>query len=331
MKQRFLLLSALCLFGFTNIFAERISVPRQYNSIQAAIDASKTGDTIFVSNGVYNEQVIINKSISLIGESRDSVLILPAVSSACIEYSAQINCSSDILIASVTIGGYFRTFCEGGDGLQIIGAQNIKITDAKIYGGKGTDAYCALSLQTPAKSGGNAIYLSDSRNVSVDNSDVLGGVKGFYLPEDPRCSSNYTDKNYAVKAVNYSSITLSNIRIFHPTAHDASSSITLNNATAVEKSKENPQNAPSQLTLKQNFPNPFNPVTQIDFFLSANGKVKLRIFDLLGREVVCLLNREIEAGEHSVVWDASGYPSGVYFCRLEDGMSIQTKKLTLMK
>jgi len=310
------------LFGFTNIFAERISVPQQYNSIQAAIDASKTGDTVFVSKGVYNEQVIINKPVSLIGESRDSAIILPDANNfnSCPEFSARINCASDVLISSITIGGYSRIFCEGGDGLQITGSQNIIITDAKIYGGKGTDAICALSQQSPAQSGGNAIYLSGSKNVSVDNSDVLGGVKGYYYPYDYRCYANYNDKNYAVKAVSYSSITLSNIRIFHPTTHDAGSSITMNNVTAVEKSKEISKNAPSRLILKQNFPNPFNPVTQIDFFLSANGRVKLGIFDLLGREVVCLLNREIEAGEHFVVWDASGYPSGVYFCRLEDGI-----------
>jgi len=83
--------------------------------------------------------------------------------------------------------------------------------------------------------------------------------------------------------------------------------------------------------LKQNFPNPFNPSTTINYQLPMNSHVAIRIYDLLGREVVTLVDENEGAGYKSLKFDASSLPSGVYFYRLEAGTYQDTKKLLLLK
>jgi photosystem II stability/assembly factor-like uncharacterized protein len=88
---------------------------------------------------------------------------------------------------------------------------------------------------------------------------------------------------------------------------------------------------PAVHLLEQNYPNPFNPVTTIRFTLPQQGFVTLKVYDILGEEVITLLSGEFLAGQHSVRWDASNKPSGVYFYRLESGSFVQTKKLVLLR
>ncbi len=74
---------------------------------------------------------------------------------------------------------------------------------------------------------------------------------------------------------------------------------------------------PSALLLEQNYPNPFNPSTAISYTLPAAGRVTLRIYDFLGREIRTLADADKDAGSYETVWDASGCSSGAYLCRLE--------------
>lgn len=92
----------------------------------------------------------------------------------------------------------------------------------------------------------------------------------------------------------------------------------------------------SEYTLLQNYPNPFNPSTKISFNLIVDSKVTLKIFDLLGQEVVTLINQEMSAGLQEINFDASGLNSGVYFYKVEangvDGQSFTSvKKMLLTK
>lgn len=88
---------------------------------------------------------------------------------------------------------------------------------------------------------------------------------------------------------------------------------------------------PSTFSLSQNYPNPFNPVTKITFSLPRSAFTTLKIFDVLGHQIATLISNQLTAGSHSVNWDATNSPSGVYFCRLQSGNSAQTKKLVLVK
>lgn len=95
---------------------------------------------------------------------------------------------------------------------------------------------------------------------------------------------------------------------------------------------------PDKFSLGQNYPNPFNPATNIKFDLPANGFVNLKIFNLLGQEITTLVNQNMNAGSYTVDWNASAYPSGVYFCRIAvtdaSGKKIsfnETKRMVLLK
>jgi hypothetical protein len=86
-----------------------------------------------------------------------------------------------------------------------------------------------------------------------------------------------------------------------------------------------------QYSLRSNYPNPFNPSTAISYSLEKAGDVKLKIYDVLGREVATLVNGKNEAGDHTVIWNARSVPSGVYFYKITAESYIQTKKMILMK
>ncbi|NNE70324.1 MAG: T9SS type A sorting domain-containing protein, partial [Rhodothermales bacterium] len=88
---------------------------------------------------------------------------------------------------------------------------------------------------------------------------------------------------------------------------------------------------PETYALGQNYPNPFNPVTTIAFDLPATGNVRLAVYDVLGREVALLVSGSLEAGAHSVRFDAQNLPSGSYLYRLDTDKGSFTRQLVLMK
>ncbi len=95
-------------------------------------------------------------------------------------------------------------------------------------------------------------------------------------------------------------------------------------------------NIPGSFSLLQNYPNPFNPSTTIKYAIPASDnsqttKVKLVVYDLLGREVTTLVNSEKSPGYYQVNFDASGLPSGLYFYKLTAGKYNAVKKMILMK
>jgi uncharacterized delta-60 repeat protein len=88
---------------------------------------------------------------------------------------------------------------------------------------------------------------------------------------------------------------------------------------------------PKELKFYQNYPNPFNPVTRIKFGLPEKSFVKLIVYDVLGREVGELINKDLKAGEYNVEWNASMLASGIYFYRLETDKYTETRKMVLIK
>jgi len=83
--------------------------------------------------------------------------------------------------------------------------------------------------------------------------------------------------------------------------------------------------------LSQNYPNPFNPVTNIKFEIVKDGFVTLKIYDVLGNEVSTLISEKRSQGAYEINWDASNYPSGVYFYKLTVGEQSIEKKMVLVK
>jgi len=94
---------------------------------------------------------------------------------------------------------------------------------------------------------------------------------------------------------------------------------------------------PQFFSLEQNFPNPFNPTTFISFRLNENVQnVELNVFDIKGNFIVSLVSGSMEAGNHSIEWNAldeSGImvPAGIYFYSLQSNQTVITRKMVLMK
>jgi hypothetical protein len=84
-------------------------------------------------------------------------------------------------------------------------------------------------------------------------------------------------------------------------------------------------------SLEQNYPNPFNPGTEIKFTLAKTGNVSLKVYDMLGREAACLVNSELEAGSHTINFNAANLASGVYIYTLNAGNFSMTKKMMFLK
>jgi len=94
---------------------------------------------------------------------------------------------------------------------------------------------------------------------------------------------------------------------------------------------------PKEFKLEQNFPNPFNPTTTIQYQIpviaseTKQSAVKLIVYDILGSEVATLINAEQESGYYEVNWDASNLASGVYIYRLQTGSFVSVKKMMLLR
>jgi hypothetical protein len=88
---------------------------------------------------------------------------------------------------------------------------------------------------------------------------------------------------------------------------------------------------PGTFALDQNYPNPFNPATKIRYSLPATSRVKLDVFDMLGRHVATLADGIQPPGTHEAVFDARALPSGAYLYRLQAGDRIETRMMLLVK
>ena len=88
---------------------------------------------------------------------------------------------------------------------------------------------------------------------------------------------------------------------------------------------------PSHFNLFQNYPNPFNPVTNLEFGIAKLGFVSLKVFDVLGKEVVTLVNEKLSPGVYESKFDGSSLSSGIYFYKLEAGDFIETKRMILIR
>ena len=92
------------------------------------------------------------------------------------------------------------------------------------------------------------------------------------------------------------------------------------------------ESTPADFILSQNYPNPFNPKTTISYQLDKPGMVNIVIYDLLGRKVSTLVDEMNIPGNHSVIWNAEGFASGMYFYRLNlGGSKVLTRKMLLLR
>ena len=88
---------------------------------------------------------------------------------------------------------------------------------------------------------------------------------------------------------------------------------------------------PEKYNISNVYPNPFNPIISITYTIPINSYVSIAIYDMLGNQITFLINNFQTSGYHTINWNASSYPSGVYFIRMESGEFSQTQKVLLVK
>ncbi|NIU00701.1 MAG: T9SS type A sorting domain-containing protein [Nitrosopumilaceae archaeon] len=103
----------------------------------------------------------------------------------------------------------------------------------------------------------------------------------------------------------------------------------LPNITGIDN--ENSGLMPETVQLHQNYPNPFNPSTTIEFSIPEAMNVTLEVFNMLGERVSLLVNETMTAGAHTIQWNASEVPSGIYTYRLTAGNQVSNRKMILLR
>ena len=89
--------------------------------------------------------------------------------------------------------------------------------------------------------------------------------------------------------------------------------------------------APSEFALSSSYPNPFNPSTSMDLSLNESGYVSVKIYNVMGQVVSTLVDGNMDAGYHTLTWNADNMPSGMYLVRVQSGSNVETQKLMLLK
>ncbi|MDP3582439.1 MAG: T9SS type A sorting domain-containing protein, partial [Ignavibacteria bacterium] len=167
--------------------------------------------------------------------------------------------------------------------------------------------------------------------------DGTAEIRHFLTSRDKKYfwADKAIDKNITRAATKFNSIVFAlgqnastTAMKIHDVKVDIGNAITLPTPTAVE---DVVSSIPTEYSLNQNYPNPFNPTTTIEYALPKSGAVKLVVYDVLGREVAELVNKDLDAGYHKVDFNAASISSGVYFYSIKTGDFASVKKLILLK
>jgi len=187
---------------------------------------------------------------------------------------------------------------------------------------------------------GGASGISMSVNLASDSKGTFPAIKDISVPANQWKTFSYSMSQLNPNNLVVNSIVLQDISGTAKTFYvDDLQFNGLPQSMAKTTSVKGFEAAPSEFALAQNFPNPFNPSTEIRYALPFSADVKVEVFNTAGQQVSVLVNREQSAGMHSVTFSASSLASGVYFYRLtakslEDQQAkpfVMTKRMILMK
>jgi len=107
--------------------------------------------------------------------------------------------------------------------------------------------------------------------------------------------------------------------------------VSIDNEVLVGKSVHSQEMNPVEFGIYQNFPNPFNPATTIEYGISKPGQVTISVYNINGQLVTTLAKDFHDAGMYSTVWDASTFSGGIYICTIVSGVNKQSRKMLLVK
>ena len=169
--------------------------------------------------------------------------------------------------------------------------------------------------------------ISYNENIFIGASHNSSITGGFLVSSDNGLS--WTEKNQGFSSIpSIYSLLITNNYIF---AGTNGQSVWKRPLSQVIDVKNISSEIPTDFSLEQNYPNPFNSITNVKFQIINSGIVKIKVYDLLGKEVKTIVNEYMQPGTYNVSFDAEGLSSGVYFYRMEASNFTSTKKCVLLK
>jgi photosystem II stability/assembly factor-like uncharacterized protein len=238
-------------------------------------------------------------------------------------------------------GGVFRSTSNGASWTQvsISATGRFLVNDLAV---EGDNIYVATTTQgvyliADAGTGGNEAGLSSYyvASLAANATTLFAGTwsSGVFISTNQGAS--WLPAATGLTNNNISALTISGEYVFAGTAGSGVWKRQLANLVSVEVV---PEERPGDCLLKQNFPNPFNAATNIGYGVGVDSRqplvaarVRLAVYDLLGRMVAVLVDEMKQPGQYTTIWDATGMPSGVYFCRLSVGSRVEINSMVLMK
>ncbi len=171
-------------------------------------------------------------------------------------------------------------------------------------------------------------------SLAVSASNIFAGTDDWGVYLSTNSGANWTQRNEGMGELGIQTLVLSSNYIYAGTDKLSAFKRSLKEIIGIINYSSA---IPKEFSIKQNYPNPFNPSTSIKFDLppftkgEAGGFIILKIYNVLGKEVATLVNRQLQPGSYEVTWDASNFPSGVYFYKLQTENYSETKKMILLK
>ncbi len=195
-----------------------------------------------------------------------------------------------------------------------------------IYAGTGSGVYYSTdrgTTWTHSSLNNELVYA-----LAVDGSSVFAGTElhGIYISDNGGIS--WIQRNEGLGNITIHSLRVVNNFIFAGASANGVYRRQIGDLVGLSSSSSQ---IPNEISLSQNFPNPFNPTTTIKFGLNKQGAVNISIYDVTGKRVEELLNDEMKAGTYEVNWNASNYSSGTYFYTITAEDFRETKKMLLIK
>ncbi len=344
------------------LLATTIRVPQDQPTIQAAINAASTGDTILVLPGTYYERIDFLGKNLIVGS-----LFLTTGNS---DYITETIIKKDSL-------GTVITFSRGETHAAMITGFTIKCGTGTwhedgLYGGgifiKKSSPTILNNIITqnsmPSCSNrGGGIAIKDSSNPLILRNTIsynyilyfcdcicyFGGGIWVDSTSNPIIGGSYFDANvFSYNSADYGwdiyrrgngPIINASYNYFencspHEYAVSPKNQFDLSNCMIIPtdvKENINLLFSPLLFQLCQNYPNPFNPKTTISFKLQVSGFISLKVYDMFGREIATLVNEWLNAGKHEVVWSVGNMSSGVYYYQLISENYHAIGKATLIK
>jgi len=220
------------------------------------------------------------------------------------------------------VGGYSFDFIDSLNGILSYSYGDIPITS------DGGENWIEYSLNRGIQ----------FRDVQMVGTDIFGRYRIFFAGDRGRVTKFVTDimpteqhyPTYTIRKLNDINLLMQD-RLPYLWVAGEGFTILKGNTEIVFNIDDDENDFIKEFELQQNYPNPFNPNTKIKYSVPQLSEVTIKVFDILGNEIVTLVNEEKPTGTYEITWYAESLPSGVYFYQLRADSYVETKKMVLLK